>query len=88
MTDALNTLKCKYANGCPHEIGLFLGIPLHDVLGFIKNSGKNYLYCGYWKVYEDVEGAKEMFEAYSKTKIKVMELVGEGNNPFEVIKSF
>ncbi len=25
----------------PHEIGLFLGYPLHDVIGFIFNRGKN-----------------------------------------------
>jgi hypothetical protein len=55
----LSTLKERYSLGCPHEIGLFLDIPLLDVLGFIKNQGKNHLYCGYWKVYNDVEKAKD-----------------------------
>lgn len=35
----------------PHEIGVFLGYPLGDVIGFIENKGKNYKYLGYWKVY-------------------------------------
>lgn len=30
-----------------HEIGLLLGYPVEDVLGFIRHQGKNYLYTGY-----------------------------------------
>ena len=40
--------------GFPHEIGVFLGYPLDDVKGFIKNEGKKYLMIGYWKVYSDL----------------------------------
>lgn len=42
----------------PHEIGLFLGYPLEDVIGFINNNGKNSLYTGYWKVYKNVDEKK------------------------------
>ena len=35
----------------PHEIGLLLGYPPEDVIGFIENRGQNPLYIGYWKVY-------------------------------------
>ena len=52
----------------PHEIGLLLGYPLEDVIGFIENEGRNYLYSGYWKVYADVERKVELFEAYEKAK--------------------
>ena len=48
----------------PHEIGIFLGYPLDDVLGFIKNGGANCLFCGFWKVYSDPEGAKRAFSSY------------------------
>jgi len=27
--------------GFPHEIGVFLGYPLEDVMGFISNKGHN-----------------------------------------------
>ena len=37
----------------PHEIGLFLGYPLRDVIGFIKNQGQNFTCCGFWKSYGD-----------------------------------
>lgn len=39
------------AQNFPHEIGLFLGYPLHDVKGFIDNKGENACCCGCWKVY-------------------------------------
>lgn len=37
----------------PHEIGVFLGYPLGDVVGFIENRGKNFTCCGCWKSYGD-----------------------------------
>lgn len=48
----------------PHEIGFFLGYPYEDVLGFIKNRGKNYVAVGPWKVYENKERALATFERY------------------------
>lgn len=37
----------------PHEIGVFLGYPLDDVVSFIQNNGKNYQEIGYWKIYHN-----------------------------------
>ena len=37
----------------PHEIGVFLGYPLRDVIGFIENHGRNFTCCGFWKSYGD-----------------------------------
>lgn len=38
---ALGRLAQKTARqSCPHEVGLFLGYPLADVVGFIENEGK------------------------------------------------
>lgn len=48
----------------PHEIGVFLGYPLEDVIGFIENHGWNYLCCGYWKVYGNPEAAQRCFAQY------------------------
>lgn len=45
----------------PHEIGLFLGYPAHDVEGFIRFSGKNFCACKYWKVYENIEYSLDKF---------------------------
>lgn len=45
----------------PHEIGIFLGYPLADVLGFIKYQGKHCKCCGLWKVYGNESEAKQLF---------------------------
>ncbi len=66
----LNRLAVRIANsdGFPHEIGIFLGYPPEDVLGFIEHGGKNYRLCGCWKVYEDIAGAKRLFSAYEHAR--------------------
>ena len=48
----------------PHEIGVFLGYPLKDVIGFIENRGWNYTCCGCWKSYSDPEAAQRCFACY------------------------
>lgn len=62
----LNRLAERLAIECefPHEIGVFLGYPLLDVIGFIENSGDNYRLSGPWKVYHDPLRAKALFEQY------------------------
>lgn len=61
----LEHLKRRFACGAfPHEVGVFLGYPIEDVQGFIEHKGKAYKFCGYWKVYGDVEKAKLRFSQY------------------------
>ena len=48
----------------PHEIGVFLGYPLQDVIGFIKNRGRNFTCCGFWKSYGDPAEMQACFDGY------------------------
>jgi hypothetical protein len=52
----------------PHEIGLFLGYPLADVIGFCQHRGENCKLCGYWKVYGDVESAQRCFAMFDQCR--------------------
>ena len=58
----------KKGGSFPHELGILLGYPLEDVLGFIEQNGKNYLYSGYWKVYRNVDAKKKLFAQYENAK--------------------
>ena len=49
----------------PHELGLFLGYPPEDVVGFVANGGSGCQLCGEWKVYQDVEGARRQFQKFA-----------------------
>ena len=62
----------------PHELGIILGYPIWDVIGFIKNKGGNSLYTGYWKVYKNLEQANETFLKYEKAKETVVKNVRKG----------
>lgn len=58
--------RLETCNSFPHEIGLFLGYPFEDVIGFIENKGKNYHCSGCWKVYSSPQTALKCFERYKK----------------------
>ena len=53
-------------DGFPHEIGLFLGYPYEDVIGFIVNEGRNCKCVGCWKVYCNEEDAVKKFRKFQK----------------------
>lgn len=80
VNGALNTLKTRLndLDAFPHEIGVFLGYPLEDVLGFIENSGRNCLSCGCWKVYSNECEALKAFERYEKCKAVYQRLFASG----------
>ncbi|GFZ34507.1 hypothetical protein CSC2_50330 [Clostridium zeae] len=75
------------SNNFPHEAGVFLGIPLHDVEGFIKRS-EPCLLSGYWKVYSEANYAKEIFELYDKSKDLVADCILNGNDIRSLSKNF
>lgn len=69
----LEGLSQRFQHDCfPHEIGLFLGIPLEDVQGFIEHQGKGYLFSKYWKVYAYPERAQRLFALYDWAKWRLI----------------
>ena len=72
-TDLDSTLRhlqerLSQQEGFPHEVGIFLGYPLGDVVGFIKNAGRNYKCAGWWKVYCNECETVKLFEKYRKCR--------------------
>lgn len=72
----------------PHELGLFLGYPIEDVEGFIRENGKNYLYSGYWKVYKDAELKIRLFKNYEKVQTEIVRLLYEGLDIMDIITNY
>ena len=62
----------------PHEIGVFLGYPLEDVVGFIRHRGRDFTCCGYWKVYGDPEAAQRRFAGYRRCTARCLEQLRRG----------
>lgn len=71
----LDTYECF-----PHEIGVFLGYPIEDVIGFINNKGKNCKCCGVWKVYCNEHEKQLMFDKMKKCTMIYLRVFAEGRS--------
>ncbi|MCC8138480.1 MAG: DUF3793 family protein [Clostridiales bacterium] len=72
----------------PHEMGVLFGYPLNDVRGFIENGGKNFKRSGYWKVYDDVAYADQIFILYESARRMALRLCGQGWRISDIWKCF
>ncbi|GAA0818458.1 DUF3793 family protein [Clostridium tertium] len=81
-------LKDRYDEfNCPHELGIFLGIPIDDVKSFMQCSYKKCLGCGYWKVYSNYEKAIEIFSIYDDVREKTMDKIVEGESIDSIVNN-
>ncbi len=65
VSEYINFLKSRICkDNFPHEIGVFLGYPLHDICGFINHRDDGCILVGEWKVYDDAEAAQKLFSRY------------------------
>lgn len=80
--DCLEQLKERLGEyeSFPHEIGLFLGYPFQDVLGFIEQKGRNYKCAGFWKVYGDETEMTKLFHRLKKCREIYGRLFSEGRS--------
>ncbi len=83
---ALNGLRLRFmqSDEFPHEIGVFLGYPLGDVIGFIQNAGRNWKCFGCWKVYCNECEAIKTFARYKKCKDVYMRLWKQGRSVWQL----
>ena len=86
ISNVLNELlkRLSYCEIFPHEIGIFLGYPLEDVVGYEKYSGTKTKFSGAWAVYGNVAEAVKKMELYKKCSALCSSLLEAGNN-FEAI---
>lgn len=84
LSQVLETLRFRFTAykkeeaEFPHEMGLLLGYPLNDVLGFIRHKGRDFKMSGYWKVYDNVTYADWMFRLYENAKTLVLHMCRQG----------
>jgi hypothetical protein len=83
----LETLSRRYCmeREMPHEIGVFLGYPLEDVVGFIENKGQNFTCCGCWKCYGDPTEAQRRFDRYRRCTLLYRERYEHGTPIIQLV---
>lgn len=79
---AITTLKnrLELSEEFPHEIGIFLGYPAEDVIGFIQNKGRNCRCAGCWKVYYNESETRKLFARYKKCEYIYTRLWEQGKS--------
>lgn len=91
LYDILPIFSLRYQNylavhkDFPHEMGILLGYPIEDVRGFIDNNGQNFLYSGYWKVYENPALKMQLFRSYEHAKHNLVKLIHSGAHISDII---
>lgn len=84
ISGVLNQLKFRFKESFekkrdfPHEIGVFMGYPIEDVLSFVENEGHNYKLSGYWKVYHKQEVALRVFKQYDLARFTAVRHIRGG----------
>ncbi len=72
----------------PHEIGLFLGYPLEDVVCFERDGGKSSKFSGMWQVYSNVEEACRRMALYRKCSDTFARCYDEGMDFLHIHKNY
>ena len=92
-SDSLSTMldrlrqRVQSGAGFPHEIGLFLGYPPHDVRGFIEHTGRGVLCGGFWKVYADEDASKALFKRYADCTARFCARLASGVPMAEILQA-
>ena len=85
VEDYLEILKEHLKNEAfPHEIGAFLGYPMHDIYGFMYHKDEGCLLCGEWKVYENADAAEKLFYRFNRCRRALCEKIDGGKSLSQV----
>ena len=84
----LKHLKSRFGTSAefPHEIGLFLDYPAADVEAFMTGAAECKL-RGYWKVYCDVEAARERFACYDACRQCMLRMLAAGSTISQLLRA-
>jgi len=85
LQDLLQYFKERFQSRCPHEMGILLGIPLKDVMGFMGIGGECHTCQGMWKVYGDPESSLSIMQRMEEAKSQVADWMMQGFTVTDVL---
>ncbi|HWR40207.1 MAG TPA: DUF3793 family protein, partial [Patescibacteria group bacterium] len=86
LESCLDFLAHRFEHRCPHEIGLILGIPLKDVLGFMGLSPLPLTCRRTWCVYGDPSESLSRMKQHSHDRRRISFLLRQGAPPHSLIR--
>ena len=85
LQEMLLYFKERFQFMCPHEMGIFLGIPLKDVLGFMGMSEECRTCQGMWQIYGDPVSSLDIMQRMEATKRQVVDWMMAGHAGADVL---
>ncbi len=81
VEEAVEALKERMAHeDFPHEVGIYLGYPLVDVIGFMNSPESGIYMGGCWKVYGNVDESAKQFERMHRLTERICERMCNGHS--------
>ncbi len=71
VRQALSLLSEKFKEGCPPEIGFFVGYPPKDVFGFMGYGGFNYVKTQGWCMYKPLLPSERLYFQYKRAREEI-----------------
>jgi hypothetical protein len=85
--EVLDELARRMAGeGFPHEIGVFLGYPLKDVLGFLGWARLPFTCQGPWRIYGAAAESLRLAELHRECRCRMAGELSTGGNPLECFR--
>ena len=85
LEHCLDLLRERFRYSCPHEVGILLGIPLKDVLGFMDKADLQLTCRKEWCVYGNPAASLAVMETFAADRSKVSWLIEQGADPYELM---
>lgn len=83
----LSELERRVAgDGFPHEIGVFLGYPLKDVVGFMGWAQLSFTCQGPWKIFGKPEQSLQLAENHRLCRCRMSMQLASGCSPLDCLK--
>lgn len=73
--------------GFPHEVGVFLGYPLKDVVGFMGWAQLSFTCQGPWKIFGNPAESLRLAETHRECRCRMSQQLASGCNPHECLKA-
>jgi hypothetical protein len=88
LREKLYILKSRFEYSIPHEIGIFLGLPLKDVMGFMGLSNLQKSCCKGWRIYGDTDLSFKLYWNYEKCKRNMIHMLSNNINPLYILSHY
>lgn len=86
LEPCLEMLEQRFQCRCPHEIGVLLGIPLKDVLGFMGITDTTITCRSEWCIYGHPDDSLAIIKRYTQDRENICSLMRQGLSPCQILR--